>query len=459
MAQSLSYEAIKEMKFADYKKAFKEKSQWRKAKALIILVDYKLGSKKTPIVLPLRRTNELKPLLKQIKADKHPAQKMAAGLLGMRKGEKGPEMTFQMTHGGCALQKVEGKVKPLVQQILKCGFVAEQGDPSAIEEKEETTLENQEENPTPRGTTPNSEDQQTPSSTEETEQEQEQEGSTAPTISSAAIAQTLKSIKALAVKIRKEVVPTIQQGAFGEAQEALITELEGLLAEFQAALGEASSQQLQKLKKHQQFVENKVQPMLDKIKAAVEGATGSEQTTEEGESAPTSSDIDIKKVLKAIKPLAVKIHKEVPTAIKQKTYGDKEAALLEELETLLQQFDTFYQQATPKQQQQLASHQSNIEQKIRPLLEKLQAAAEKFTTDDSTTSPETTPTEETAEQAPQEEENNTPQEGEGEEVTGEQPEEEEEESTLEFTTPEEVEDFLSTAKAEMQQLLESLGLS
>lgn len=451
MAASLSYEAIKEMKFADYKKAFKEKSQWRKAKALIILMDYKLGSRKSPIVLPLRRPNQLKPLLKQIKADKHPTQKMAAGLLGMKKGENGPEMTFQKTHGGCALETIEGKVKPLVKQILKCGFVAEQGE---LAPEEEANLENQEET-TPKGNSPSSDDN---SSVQESPQEEpsQEKPETAPTVSSAALAKTVKAIQTLAVQIRKEVVPTIKQGSFGEAQEALIEELEDLLEEFQAAVAEATEQQLQKLQKPLQFVEQKVQPLLDKIKAAVGGASsGSEQAPEEGESSrSTSSDIDIKKVLQAIKPLAVRVHKEVTAAIKQKTYGEKEAALLEELEELLEQFDSFYQQATPKQQQQLASHQNNIAKKIRPLLEKLQTAAEKLTNDNS--NPNSPETKDTAEQAPQEEGNIPSQEQ--EEVTGESPEEVEE-PTLEFNTPEQVEDFLAKAKADMQQLIESLGIS
>ncbi len=127
MAESLSYEALKEMNFASYKKAFKEKSQWKKAKALVVLVDYKLGSRKVSIVLPLRRSNQLKPLLKQIKQDKHPNQKLAAGALQLGKGENGPQMTFKMTHGAYSLEALEGKVAPTIQQLLKYTFVAELG--------------------------------------------------------------------------------------------------------------------------------------------------------------------------------------------------------------------------------------------------------------------------------------------------------------------------------------------
>ena len=136
---TLCYEALPQMKFADLKKATKEKSQWRKATAVILLFDYKIGSKKTPVVLPLRRANQLKPLLKQIKADKHPNQKLAAGLLSTSKGEKGPKITFKMTHGGYQLDAVASKVGPLFQGWLKMEFEAEQGTEADAEAAEQTT--------------------------------------------------------------------------------------------------------------------------------------------------------------------------------------------------------------------------------------------------------------------------------------------------------------------------------
>lgn len=130
---SLNYEALPQMKYNDFKKAVKEKSQWRKATAIVLLFDYKMGSKKMPVILPLRRANQLKPLLKQIRADKHPNQKLAAGLLSIQKGETGQEIVFKMTHGGYQLEAVETKVAPLFQALLKLGFKAEQGSETDLE--------------------------------------------------------------------------------------------------------------------------------------------------------------------------------------------------------------------------------------------------------------------------------------------------------------------------------------
>ncbi|MGH1335266.1 MAG: hypothetical protein ACRBFS_03995 [Aureispira sp.] len=434
MAESLSYEALKEMKFADYKKAFKEKSQWKKAKALVVLIDYKLGSRKMPIIIPLRRANQIKPLLKQIKKDKHPNQKMAAGSLGMRRGAKGPELAFKMTHGGYALEAVEGKVAPLVKQFLKCGFVAERGNTTTVEE-DKKTLENEEATPNTSEQTP---EEQTP---EETAEEQ------APTVSSADIAQLLKGIKSLALRVRKEVVPTIKQGTFGTVQEDLIGELDTSLEQFQAALGQATPKQQQQLQRHQKFIDNKVRPLLDKVKAAAP-KTAPAQVTD-----TSSSSIDIKQVLKAIKSLAIRIHKEVAPTLKDNSFGAEQKALLNELEDLLQQFDDFYQQATSKQQQQLNKYQNNIDQKIRPLLEKIQAAAK--------LSSYSVPREEEKAQNMQEHTNstaNTPLEASRKEETT-ATEGVVEETTLEFNSPEEVDEFLATTKNTIKELLESLSLS
>ena len=145
--QSLSYDALSEMKFNDFKKAVKEKSQWRKARALVLLFDYKMKGKKTPVLLPLRRPNQLKPLLKQIKADKHPNQKLAAGTFVITKGEKGPEVVFTMTHGGYKLSAVETKIAPLFKRLLKMDFRAEQGQELPLETAENVVLDNSTETP------------------------------------------------------------------------------------------------------------------------------------------------------------------------------------------------------------------------------------------------------------------------------------------------------------------------
>ncbi|BDS12870.1 hypothetical protein [Aureispira anguillae] len=140
MAEILSYDLLKEMKFAEFKKAFKEKTQWKKAKAAIFLIDYKMGTKKLPIAIPLRKTTALKGLIKQIKADKHPNQKLAAGFIKMVKTKDGPQLNFSLTSGGYAAEALEAKVATLFKQLLKFNFIVE--TTATVTEEEEDTAPN-----------------------------------------------------------------------------------------------------------------------------------------------------------------------------------------------------------------------------------------------------------------------------------------------------------------------------
>jgi hypothetical protein len=67
MALELSLDSIKDMKKAEYIKAFKNKAAWKKAKAAIFLVDYKLEGKKAVIAIPFKKENEMKLEMKRLK--------------------------------------------------------------------------------------------------------------------------------------------------------------------------------------------------------------------------------------------------------------------------------------------------------------------------------------------------------------------------------------------------------
>ena len=70
MAEELSLDSIKEMKKAEFIKAFKNKAAWKKAKAVIFLVDYKLEGKKAVIAIPFKKENEMKLEMKRLKKEK-----------------------------------------------------------------------------------------------------------------------------------------------------------------------------------------------------------------------------------------------------------------------------------------------------------------------------------------------------------------------------------------------------
>jgi hypothetical protein len=60
MAEELSLDCLSEMKKADYFKAFKNKSAWKKAKVVIFLVDFKLEGKKATIAIPFKKEAEMR---------------------------------------------------------------------------------------------------------------------------------------------------------------------------------------------------------------------------------------------------------------------------------------------------------------------------------------------------------------------------------------------------------------
>ena len=59
MAEELHLDSLKEIKKADYVKAFKNKAIWKKAKAVIIFVDYKLEGKKAVVAIPFKKETEM----------------------------------------------------------------------------------------------------------------------------------------------------------------------------------------------------------------------------------------------------------------------------------------------------------------------------------------------------------------------------------------------------------------
>jgi predicted nuclease with TOPRIM domain len=124
MAELLTYEGLKDMKLADYKKAFKNKAQWKKAKAVFFILDYKIEGKKVPVALPLKRPAELKQLFKTVKADKHPTKKIGGGSLKAIKGPEGMEFQVDLSLGGLVHETLEQKAGKLFKQLLKVDLIS-----------------------------------------------------------------------------------------------------------------------------------------------------------------------------------------------------------------------------------------------------------------------------------------------------------------------------------------------
>jgi len=86
MATELSLDTLKEMKKADFIKAFKNKVAWKKATAVILLTDYKLDGKKTSIAIPFKKLADMKAEMKRLKKEKlHFMKKSGGGTFSIEK--------------------------------------------------------------------------------------------------------------------------------------------------------------------------------------------------------------------------------------------------------------------------------------------------------------------------------------------------------------------------------------
>jgi hypothetical protein len=119
MAEDLSLDSIKEMKKAEYIKAFKNKAAWKKAKAAIFLVDYKLEGKKAVIAIPFKKENEMKLEMKRLKKEKlHLLKKSGGGTILFGKNASGErEAKIEINIGGLKPELLILKGSPLFDKI------------------------------------------------------------------------------------------------------------------------------------------------------------------------------------------------------------------------------------------------------------------------------------------------------------------------------------------------------
>jgi hypothetical protein len=150
MAEELKLDSLKEITKADYIKAFKNKAVWKKAKAVIFLVDYKLEGKKTTIAIPFKKEAEMKLEMKRLKKEKlHPMKKSGAGLISIEnEGEDGMKAKVEMLLGSLKpeLLQVKGaplfdKIKATLEVLIAAGAELEAPDPNEPVEVEDPNEE------------------------------------------------------------------------------------------------------------------------------------------------------------------------------------------------------------------------------------------------------------------------------------------------------------------------------
>jgi len=118
MAEELQLDSLKEITKADYIKAFKNKAVWKKAKAVIILVDYKLDGKKSVIAIPFRKETEMKAEMKRLKKEKiHILKKSGGGSIEFIKTADGMSAKVEIQVGGLSTEMLLMKGQPLFDKI------------------------------------------------------------------------------------------------------------------------------------------------------------------------------------------------------------------------------------------------------------------------------------------------------------------------------------------------------
>jgi hypothetical protein len=150
MSEELQLDSLKEIKKADYVKAFKNKAVWKKAKAVIFLVDYKLEGKKTTIAIPFKKEAEMKSEMKRLKKEKlHLMKKSGGGLISFEnEGEDGMKAKVELLFGGLKPELLQakgndlfGRINTTLEVLIAAGAELEAPDPNEPVEAEDPNEE------------------------------------------------------------------------------------------------------------------------------------------------------------------------------------------------------------------------------------------------------------------------------------------------------------------------------
>jgi hypothetical protein len=118
MAEELSIDDLKDMKKADFIAAFKKKAAWRKAKAVIVFVAFKLDGKKTTVAVPYKKESEMKTDMKKVKKEKiHLFKKSGGGRISFDMGVEGLIANIELTVGGLKPELLQSEGEELFEKI------------------------------------------------------------------------------------------------------------------------------------------------------------------------------------------------------------------------------------------------------------------------------------------------------------------------------------------------------
>ena len=115
MSVELNLDQLSELTPADYVKALKAKANWKKAQAVLVLADYKLGAKKISLMLPFKKEAEMQKAIKRVKQEKiHLMKKTGGGSFALEQTEEGLKAKIELKKGGLSPEMMQQKLAPVL---------------------------------------------------------------------------------------------------------------------------------------------------------------------------------------------------------------------------------------------------------------------------------------------------------------------------------------------------------
>ncbi len=333
----LNLDSIGSMKKVEYQKLFQKTMTWKKAKAVIVLADFKLTGKKTTVAIPFKKPADMVKAFKELKKNKmHPLKKVAAGGFGLAAGGEDGNLAanIEIQKGGMSIEKLLEKAGP---EFLGIGIAIQaSGNPEAVED---------------------------------TDEEDESESSTADTLSDADAAKNINNMATIgAVMVKKindfknDLLPRYKSGELEEKDAIEMEEMKKSFQNFNAAYEQANADDKNRLAQIAETIP-KVSAQLDKMLGALDGSNPEAQK-EMNLSELTTAAKDIEKSSKKLKKTVLKNLKKGKTE-------ERDLDTVEELLQKIENFDEVYQTADKGIQEKLSKHSDSISKQMSPQLKQL----------------------------------------------------------------------------------------
>lgn len=339
--KELTLEALSEMKKNDYKKLFKKLITWKKAKAVILLDDFKLDGKKSPIAIPFKKPAEMQKEYKRIRAEKfHKPNKMGSALFSAEKATDGSLIArITLKKSSLSPQQIMEKIAPAFGSI---GFKLEVVGAESGSEQSEVQVETAEPSNTAEPTTDH-------------------------TIS---VADQVKTATQAISDFKNGIIPAYQDGELSEDAYQIALEVEGSLNAFIDAFVTFSVEHQAKFEKVKAVAEQ-ILPQLEKIKDALSG--------DDPKAAMEMSYKQLKSIAKSIEKQTKKIKKTVLKNLKKDRSTDRDLEVVDNCLQEIENFEELYEDSDGRIQEKLAKNADRIQNKVKAqmqqLLEKVMEAA------------------------------------------------------------------------------------